>query len=292
MRARSRRAVSARPRSALAAAALAFTFVPAAALGQEDFRNADPDRPIRVEDAYSIKYREWEVQLGARPELREGGPSRYAALAELKTGIYYDLEVGLEARTALRSGGGIGSAFGLEELGLHALYNFNVETRTVPALGVRADLLVPTGGDLGRDRLGWAVKGLATRSFGRLRLHGNLGYRFSDEPDGGPGADPLETQDVWLGGMAFDYPIGLFSRMVLGDVYVEVPADRGRTRVLAELGVRLQVRNRWVLDLGVASGVSEWDEALNGSLTVGLTRTFGVPRLVKVPPYPNPTVDR
>jgi hypothetical protein len=270
---------------------LALVGIPAAAPGQEDFRNADPGRPIRIEDAYPIKYREWEVLVGVRPELREGGPSRYVAMSELKTGIYYDLELGLEVQIALRSGGGVRSEFGREEVGFHALYNLNVETRSVPALGARADVLVPTGGALGRDRFGWAVKGLATRSFGRLRLHGNLGHRFSYETDADIAADPLEG-DVWLAGLAFDYPIGLFSRMVLGDVYVEVPARGGRTAVVADLGARIQVGNRWVLDLGVGSTVSEWDEALNGSITVGLTRGFGVPWLVSVPPYQEPTVDR
>ncbi|MEE8490067.1 MAG: hypothetical protein V3S60_00370 [Acidimicrobiia bacterium] len=267
-------------------------FLSSSALAQEDFRNADPDRPIQVEDAYPLKYREWELELGTRPELRDGAPNLYSWMAELKTGIYYDLQLGVELETVLRSGGGLDSKFGIEELDLHLLYNFNQETRTLPAVGVRADLFVPTGGELGRDEFGYAVKALATRSFGRLRLHGNLGYRFSNE-DGEPAAsDPLEAEDVWLGGLAFDFPIGLFSRLVLGDVFVELPADRGETRVTTELGVRFQIRNTWVLDLGLASVVSDWDDGANGAVIVGLSHTFGVRWLVNVPPYPDPTVDR
>ena len=56
--------------------------------------------------------------------------------------------------------------------------------------------------------------------------------------------------------------------------------------------MRFQVRNTWVLDLGLASVVSDWDVGANGAVIIGLSHTFGVPWLVKVPPYPDPTVDR
>lgn len=275
-----------------ACAATALLAVSTTGRAQEDFRNADPDRPLRVEDAYPLKYREWELEIGTRPELSEGGPNRYAWLAELKTGIYYDLQVGVEVESLLRSGGGLESRFGVEELALHLLYNFNQETRTLPALGLRGDVLIPTGGALGREEFGYVLKGLATRSFGRFRLHGNAGYRFNNDERGPGETDPLDAGDVWFAGLAFDYPIGLFSRLLLGDVFVEVPANGGSARVTAEFGARLQIGNTWVLDLGIASAVSEWDEAANGAVIVGLSHTFGVPWLVSVPPYPRPTVDR
>ncbi len=263
-----------------------------AGIAQEDFRNLDQDRPIRVEDAYPLKYREWELQLGARPELQEGGPNSYAWVAELKTGIYYDLQLGVEVASALRSGGGLESEYGIEELGLNLLYNFNQETRGLPGLGVRGDLFIPTGGALGRDEVGYAVKGMATRSFGRFRLHGNLGYLFNNEDADATTSDPFTVDDIWFGGLAFDFPTGLFSRLILGDVFIEVPANRGRTRVTAELGARFQIGNTWVLDLGLASVVSEWDNGANGAAIVGLSHSFGIPWLVRVPAYPQPTVDR
>lgn len=283
-----------RVRASLIAASTMATLLSAAAPGaaQEDFRNVDADRPIRVEDAYPLKYREWELELGARPALQEGGPNSYAWLAELKTGIYYDLQVGAEIESALRSGGGLDSELGVEEIGVHILYNFNQETRGLPGLGVRADVLIPTGGELGRDEFAYAVKGLATRSFGRFRLHGNIGYLFNNEDPEAPAGDPLRTDDVWFGGLAFDFPIGLFSRLILGDVFVEQPANRGDTVVTAELGTRLQIGNTWVLDLGLASVVSNWDEGANGAAVIGLSHSFGLPWLVSVPAYPNPTVDR
>lgn len=274
-------------------AALAGGLVdPGLVYGQEDFRNVDPGRPIRVEDAYSLKYREWELELGIRPEFREGGPALYTAVAELKTGLYYDLQTGIEVHSALRSGGGLDSELGLEEVAVHLMYTLGQETTAIPGLGVRGDLLIPAGGALGRDELGVQVTGLATRSFGRLRVHGNLGYRFEEETEGGPVLEPLEGQDAWFGGLAFDYPIGLFSRMVLGDVFFELPIDRGRARVIVELGVRLQLHNRWVLDMGLSSAISEWDEHANGAVIAGLSYVFGLPWLVGVPSYLDPTVDR
>ena len=67
-----------------------------------------------------------------------------------------------------------------------------------------------------------------TRSFGRVRLHGNGGYTAASQADGG---------DYWRVGLGSDYPLGLFSRALLADVYVEIPTSQARSRVWVEGGI-------------------------------------------------------
>lgn len=254
---------------------------PLDARAQEDFRAADAGRPIRVEDAYPVKYLEWEWEAGARSELAEGGELEAAASLELTWGIVRNAQIGLEVHPTLERAAGAsetGAAFGL-----HALYNVNQESDHLPAFATRADLFAPAAGDVGRHDAGARVLGLATRSWGRLRMHGNAGYAWASAADG---------DDLWTAGLAVDYPIGLFSRLVLADVYAEIPTARGRARVWAELGTRIQWTNALVLDAGVSTRLDQWSDGRpNLGIVLGLSRAFGLAGLVPVPPYANPRID-
>lgn len=262
--------------------ALAGVVLPGPARAQEDFRNADLDRPLLTEDAYPVKLREWEVELGARGRLGEGGAGSGATgVAELKTGLFLNGEVGVGIEGAVEDVGP-GSEAGLEGASVHLLYNANRETWGRPAFAGRVEVESPGAGELGREKWGAEVRGIATRSVGRLRLHANAGYRVASVADG---------DDVWAAGLALDYPIGLFSRLLMGDVFVEVPVDAGRTRVWLEVGTRWQLTNLSVLDLGLATRLDEWEAGrANVELVAGISRVFGIPGLVNVPPYPDPSI--
>lgn len=261
--------------------ALLLYGVPFPAGAQEDFRAADLDRPILVEDAFPVKFREWELELGLRGALREAG-SGAEGIAELKTGLFLNGQAGVEVELALEQSGDETVA-GMESAGAHLLYNFNRETWSSPAFAARVDVRTPGAGDVGREEWAVRLKGIATRSFDRLRLHLNGGYEVAGAADGG---------DVWLAGVAFDYPIGLFSRAVLGDVFVELPVDAGPTRVWLEAGSRWQLTNLSVLDFGLATRLDEWERGeANVRLVLGFSRVFGIPGLVRVPPYPDPRIE-
>lgn len=267
-----------RMRTAIIAFTLAIVagalFVPTPALAQEDFRSADLDRPIQVEDAYPVKYREWELETGVRSAWSGAGNEAEGSI-ELKTGILLNTQAGLTLEGAWREDDGSGLTSGA----LHVLHNFNRETWSWPALSARLDVETPGTGDVGRDDWGGSLLGIATRSFDRLRLHANAGYADGDE-------------DFWRAGLAFDYPIGLFSRAILGDVYAEIPPDGGDTRLLAELGTRWQLTNWSVLDIGLGTRLDEWaDGDANVGIVVGFSRVFGIPALTGVPPYPDPRID-
>lgn len=248
---------------------------------QEDFRNLDLSRPLLTEDAYPVKLREWEVELGSRGRLSDGGSGAEAVL-ELKTGPFLNTQAGLELEGVVEDGTD-GVASGLESAGVHLLYNVNRETWSWPAFAVRVDARSPGAGEAGHEDWSARLKGIATRSFGRMRVHANAGYDVASRVDG---------DDAWVAGLAFDYPIGLFSRTVMGDVFMEVPVDRGRTRVWLEAGTRWQLTNVSVLDLGLATRLDEWETGrANVEVVVGLSRVFGIPGLVEVPPYPDPRID-
>lgn len=267
-----------RPRTAVLAMALATgasgLLRPRAAAAQEDFRAADVDRPIQVEDAYPIKYREWELETGLRSAWSGVGDEAEASI-ELKTGILLNTQAGLTVEGAWNEEDGGGLAGGV----LHVLHSFNRETWSWPALSARLDVVTPGTGDVGRDDWGASLLGIATRSFDRLRLHANAGYADEDEA-------------FWRAGVAFDYPLGLFSRAILGDIYAEIPNDGGDARVLAEFGTRWQLTNWSVLDVGLGTRLDEWaDGDANIGVVVGFSRVFGVSGLTSVPPYPNPRID-
>lgn len=249
---------------------------------QEDFRASDADRPTLVEDAIPLRYREWELEAGARGSIGEGERG-LLALFELKTGLFRNGQVGIEAEAGLADpGAGFGSRGGVEMLGAHVMVQLRRETPGAPAFALRGDVSTPGAGALGREDFGARWKAIATRSVSRLRLHGNAGYAVGSTADGG---------DHWLAGLGFDYPVGLFSRAILGDVYLEVPAHAGRTRVWAELGTRMQMSNRTVLDLGIATRLDRWEAGeANVELVVGVSRAFGIAGLVHVPPYPDPAI--
>jgi hypothetical protein len=212
----------------------------------------------------------------------DGGRYMAAGVLEIKTGIARNLQVGLEAEPGWEREAGT-SAAGIEAFGGHALYNITQEGRRAPAISLRADAWSPGVGERRMQDARARVRAILTRSHGRARVHVNGAYTWASASDGG---------DWWSGGLGFDYPIGLFSKAILGDVYVEAPAGGGTVRVWTEIGARFQLTNSTVFDFGLTSRIDEWaDGAANVGLVVGLSRAFGIPGLVPVPRYPDPRID-
>ena len=251
-------------------------------IAQEDFRSLDAGRPLKVTDAYPKKYLEWEFQAGLQGGWTEGGRRSLEGLFELETGPFRNFEIGAGLQVATEDDGA-STTTGLEGLEVEALYNLKHEGWAWPAFAIQAGAEAPTGGDLSRDDWAWGIDLILTRSFSnRFRMHANGGYVLASEVDGG---------DLWRGGVAFDIPMGFSSRLIMGDVYTEIPVDAGPTRVWAELGTRVQVTNLSVIDVGLATRLDEWNRgAANVRLIVGFSRVFGIGGFVRVPEYPNPGI--
>ncbi len=252
------------------------------ATAQEDFRSLDAGRPLKVTDAYPKKYLEWEFQFGLQGGWTEGGRRSLEGLLDLETGLFRNFEIGAGLQVATEDDGA-STSNGLESLEVEALYNFKHEGWTWPAVAIQTGAEAPTGSDLSREDWAWGVDLLLTRGFAnRFRIHVNGGYVLASEVDG---------DDYWRGGIAFDIPVGFSSRLIMGDLYTEIPADTGPTRTWAELGTRVQITNLTVIDMGLASRLDEWNRGVaNVRVVVGVSRVFGIGGLVRVPEYPNPRI--
>ncbi len=252
------------------------------ATAQDDFRSLDGGRPLRVTDAYPKKYLEWEFQLGLQGGWTEGGRRSLEGLLELETGLFRNFEIGAGLQVATEDDGA-STTSGLESLQFQAVYNLKHEGWTWPAVAIQAGAEAPGRSDLSREDWGWGADLLLTRSFSnRLRVHVNAGYGVGSDVDGG---------DYWRGGVALDIPMGFSSRLIMGDVYAEIPVDTGPTRTWAELGTRIQVSNLTVIDVGLTTRLDEWNRGTaNVQLVVGISRVFGIGGLVRVPEYPDPRI--
>lgn len=258
---------------------VAWLTLPTVAMAQEDFRSADLGRPIRTEDAGVIDFREWELELGSSTLLEDGAGQHFGTVLGVKAGLIRNVELAVELEGTHERRAGM-AASGIEAISVHAMYAIWRETPTMPALAVGAAGHTPGAGALGRDDFSLGVKGVATRSVGRLRLHGNGGYVLATDVDGG---------DFWQLGVAADYPVGLFSTLLLADVYAELPSTGVGESIWVDTGARIQVSNRTVLDVGLASRLAGSDGGgANVEFVIGISRAFGfAPR---VAPYPDPAI--
>jgi hypothetical protein len=246
---------------------------------QDDFRHLDEGRPLRVEDAYPIKYLEWEWEVGFRGQAARGGVYDAAGLLEVKVGVARNFQFGVESHTAiLRTPSG--TQIGVEGFQAHLLFNPNQEGTSTPALGVRIDLISSGLGEAGRADFGGRVRTMATRTIGAVRAHLNAGYVWASSADAG---------SFWSGGLALDHALGLSSRLLAADVYLEVPSGGGPVRAWLDGGARIQLRKSVVLDVGLFTRIDRWsDGEANIGFTAGLSRGFGLSSLMSVPDYPDP----
>jgi hypothetical protein len=151
----------------LAAAAWA---VPLAA--QIDYRNLDDDRPLRIEDAYPIERFAFEAILPTFAALEREGRSRYGFVPELAFGLAPGAAAGMKLPIAGTRGEPT-DRFGPAGVRGFFLFNLSTETRTLPGLALRLDATVPVGAELAGEGASASIKALATRSFGRQRVHVN-----------------------------------------------------------------------------------------------------------------------
>ena len=237
---------------------------------QVDFRNTDRGRPILIEDAYPAEYLAFELQGGIKYE-KKGNEDGLNFVPEFRFGAYKNLQIGIETSYTSLSDGRTRS--GGSNTILHALYNINQEGLNIPALSIRLDGGVPTGG-LGTDHLHTSGAVLITKTLGYLRLHSNLSYTIGPEAQ----EDKGRESSRYFYGLGIDYAWPLKFIMVIGDIVARKPIDGEKSEVLLEIGTRMQIDPRWVLDAGV--GTSALREGGSDFVaTAGLTYIFGVRRV-------------
>jgi hypothetical protein len=249
---------------------------PAAA--QTDYYNTDKGRPVTIEDAYPVERYAFELQLApVRMERESGGAYHWEIAPELAYGILprTQLEVGFPL--AFQDAGEEGRTGGLAGIEIAALHNLNVETRTLPALAIGAEVLLPVGG-LAPDRAYTSLKGIATRTFSWARFHVNGQYTLGSDADEG---DEVGEASRWMAGIAVDRTFPLRSLLVTADVFAEQPlVEDEELAWTAEAGFRYQTSPQFNIDFGVgrrfAGGEQGW------FFTFGAAHAFAVRSLLPI----------
>lgn len=256
------------------AAAILASGVPAHA--QTDYYNTDAGRPVLVEDAYPVERYAFEAQV-APLRLERTGPRAYhwEIEPELAYGILPRTQVEVGLPLVYADEAEEGSVFGVGGIDVSVLHNLNVETRTLPALAVAADVVLPVGG-LAPDRVHPSVKGIATRTFSFARFHVNGRYTFGSAPGEEAGAG---EESRWMAGVAVDRTFPLRSALVIADLYAEQPLRGGDgLRWTAEVGTRYQLDPFFALDAGIGRRFA--GDGQGWFLTFGAARVFAVRSLM------------
>ena len=237
---------------------------------QTDYYNTDAGRPIRVEDAYPVERRAFELQLAPLRLERSRGAYSWGIEPEAAFGFLPRTHMEVGFPLALIDSPFGRTTSGLAGVELSLLHNLNVET-AIPALAIVGDVLLPAGG-FGPDKAYPSVKGIATKTLSWMRFHANGQYTFGDAP---ASASAVHLSR-WMAGLAADRTFPLRSLLLTAEVVAEQPMDdTEELEWSTATGLRYQLTPRWAVDAGV--GVRLSSEPRPWFVTVGSAYAFGLP---------------
>ena len=261
---------------------------------QTDYYNTDRGRPVEIEDAYATERNAFELKLApVRVEWAAGEGERSTAW-DIEPEIAYGLlprthlEIGVPITfTSAAAGTRRSGVAGLE---VSVMHNLNAETRTVPALGLRADVLA-SGGPLAPERTFATFTGMMTRTFRPMRIHLNgqitagAAPKFVPSPSSLP-APPdyrianAESLSRWLAGVAVDRTFPLSSVLLTAELLARGPLVQtdDDVELVAGAGLRMQASPTLALDLGLGRRL----DASEGPwyVTFGSAWSFGLRALM------------
>lgn len=250
---------------AMAAAALAGGI----ARGQS-ISNLEAGRPVTVEDSVPIARGAFSASADYAYARRLDDVEYAGPLFALVYGAYQNLELGAESRLLtnprLNARRGIGSG----DLDLHALGAVSTETATRPSIGLRADVILPTG--VASHGTNWSAEVLATKSFEGARLHGNFGNLYVG--DTRPGA----RRNRLFAAVGVDFtPFGAWDTDTVGlaDVVVRQSLETGGKISLGlELGLRRRVGMQTIFYAGMATETAGDPDRIRYRGLLGLSHAF------------------
>ena len=254
----------------------------ATAHAQTEYYNTDRNRPLQIEDAYVTELHAVELKLSSlRLERDSGGVYSWGLEPEIAWGFLPRTQLEIGAPLVFREFGSQHQS-GLAGLDISVMHNLNVETRTWPALALRADLLVPVGG-LAPPRAYPSLTGIATRTYHWARVHLNGQYTIGDEipatSAAAVGAVNFGTPELsrWLAGIAIDQTFPLQSVLFGGEFFARQPLVAGESvEYNVGAGVRYQLSPTLALDGGI--GVRTNGDATGWFITFGSAYSFGLVR--------------
>jgi hypothetical protein len=265
----------------VAGAALIMLVLAAPLAAQKDYFNLDKNRPVRIEDAYPTERYAFEVKLAPlRLERERGGVYHWGFDPEIAYGILPRTSIEVGFPFAIIDGGEAGRTSGLAGIEFSAFHNLNIETRTLPAMAIRGDVVLPVG-RLSGDRLYPSLTGIATRSYSWARFHVNAQYTFGAAPEAPAEGEPGHAAEVvpheasrWLAGIAVDRVFPLDAYLLIADVFAQQPLhadDPLEWNVGA--GIRYQVNPFLAVDAGLGrrlTGDPAWYVTLGSAYHLGV----------------------
>lgn len=261
-------------------AGLVTCISPRALAAQTDYYNTDRGRPLQIEDAYTTERHAFELKLApVRLERSNGGTYNWGVEPEIAYGILPRTHVEIGLPVAYMDLGAAGRRSGIAGIDLSLMHNLNVESGTLPALGLRADVLAPVGG-LAPDRAYASLTGMATRTYSWMRFHVNGQYTFGAEPTV---SSAIATRGVeqsrWLAGIAADKTYPLSSLLLTGEVFAQQPlVASAPVEYTVGTGVRYQWSPTLALDAGLGRRLTGDDKAWY--VTFGTAYAFALAALI------------
>lgn len=246
---------------------------------QTDYYNTDRGRPVQVEDAYVTERYAMELKLATlRLEREHGGVYNWGLDPEIAYGILPRTQIEIGLPLAYREFGAQHQS-GIAGLELSLMHNLNAETEGFPALGLRADLLVPVG-NLAPAHAYPSVTGILTRTYTWGRVHANARYTAGATVDArAVGFDVAATElSRWFAGGAIDKTFPLRSTLITAEFYARKPLIEGEVvEYNTGVGVRHQLTPTLALDGGLGRRLN--GEERGWYVTFGSAFAFGLSSL-------------
>lgn len=249
---------------------------------QATYRNTDIGRPLQIEDALAVD--RYALDFHVSPiavTLGTESSRRWSASPGLSYGLLPRTQIDFAIPVA-SFGRGAGGRKGIAGIDVGALYNFNAESATFPALAVRGSLLLPIG-NAAPASAHPVIAALATRALAGFRVHLNARYAFRDEPLEASEEDASRTANAgvvrWLTGLAADRAFPRTSLLLVAETYATQPLNAAEdVRWHVGTGLRYQLNPRVTADLGLSGRITGPERSW--SLTFGLGRVTAVRSLL------------
>lgn len=249
---------------------------------QQTYRNTDRGRPLGVEDATALARYALDIHISpVALTLGTDSSRQWSASPGVSYGLLPRTQIDVTVPVA-SIGRGDGRRTGIAGIDVGALYNFNAESATFPALAVRGSLLLPIG-NAAPASAHPVVAALATRAVAGFRVHLNARYAFRDEPLAAPAEDSRRTANAgvvrWLTGIAADRAFPRTSLLLIAETYATRPLNAAAdVRWHVGTGLRYQLNPRVTADLGLSGRITGPERSW--SLTFGLGRVTAVRSLL------------
>lgn len=232
--------------------------------GAADHLNLEDGLPLGIEDAYPIAFRGREIQGLVRYEHAEDGTDTMTFRPVLEVGVWRNTQVAVESDLIAGNGDRTGSG----NVAVEALYNFNTETLTWPALALKGGLEFPTGKSA--EGVDTTLKFIVTKTIGRNldsldRVHFNAAWRHNAK------AQEDERSEHYMLGLGYSRRIDA-DAILVADYLYEQDREEGVDIHLLELGVRYQCTPLTVLAAGIGTGIAEDSPDLR--VTLGFQKSF------------------